>query len=379
MTYIPIEELEDFLEVARPKFVLDKWSDITRDLQEYHFASRLFNKAGPDDMEGPQVEWRLQIDNNDNFTFTGLYQPDVTSRKNLLTHAHMHWSMNTSNYTYDIKENVFRTSTVEIIKYMQVLEHSLYNSYFDNMERAMFGSGPTSPTQTKPPPASLLWWIQPYNTDTGYGNESATYQLASGVTSDFLGMNPYGYDSVGTAGVDRKAYRGWRNRVGTYSQFSEADAVDTIIECMDKCKFKTAHQYADLAPGDKPRWELLTTYATLKKSRALAQTNNDNLGSSLSKFKDSVVIRGAELVPVWAWSNQDFGCARTDGIVVGVDWSTMHYYSANGLRMRKPPVKQDKDCHDVYWQYMDDSGQLVCYDPARNFAVNSTVDVTEHN
>lgn len=379
MPYLGVNDVDDFLEAVHEKYVLRKWTDISMNLQKYYFASRLFNQAAADDMEGGTCSWRLQIAYNDTFEYTGLYADNKTSRTDLLTHASIGWSMCDANYTYDILEKEFRGSATQIIDYMLTLEHGMYNSYFAGKEKEMFGTGPTSPTQATPPACSLLWWIQPYNTASGYGNNSATYQLASGVKSDFLGMNPYGFDSVGTANVDRKAYSGWRNRVGTYDSFSADDAVDTIIECIDKCNFQNAHSYPALV-GGRPNYELLTTYSVVKKARKLLQDGNDNIRTALDTWKiDAPMLRSCPLLWVPAWSNQDFGLARTDGIVLGVDWSTFHYYSAAGLRMVRRPIFQDPNKRNVRWQYIDDSGQLACYDCRRNFAVTSTATETESN
>ena len=138
MAYLGLNNIDDFLETVHPKYVVDRWQDISMNLQEYYFASRLFSKAAPDSMESDHVEWRVQVANNQTFRFTGLFADDQTVRQDLVTHAKMGWSMSTANYIYDINEDIFRTSAVRIIAYMRMLEHSMYNSYFEGMERAMF-------------------------------------------------------------------------------------------------------------------------------------------------------------------------------------------------------------------------------------------------
>lgn len=379
MAYLMVDQVDDFLEAVLHKYVKPAWKDISMPLQKYWFAERLFNRAEADSMDGDLVNWKLQVANPDNFKLTGLYADDATNRVNLLEHGEMAWSMNTTNYTYDILERVFRSSKTEIINYMNVQEHAMYNDYFKGMEALMFGPGPTSPTQAPRPPSPLLWWIQPYNTASGYGNNDSAYQLAAGATSGFLGMDPYGFSSVGTGGVKSTDYSGWRNRVGVYAAFEEDDAIDTIVECMDKCFFTPAQSYAELAPASKPQWELLTTYSRLKAARGIAQNNNDNLQSDVAKYKGAVMIRGVPLLWVPAWSNQEFGTARTDGLVLGINWETFHYYFAAGLQMVKRPPYQDKDKHNVRWRVMDDSGQIVCYDRRANFAVTSSETITEQD
>lgn len=379
MPYLAIDQVDDFVEAVLSKYVKDDWKDISMNLQRYWFAERLFNKASADSMEGDLITWKLQIANPNNFKLTGLYADDTTSRVNMLTHGEMKWSDNTTNYTYDIKEPIFRSSKVQILNYLDVQEHAMYNDYFAGMEKLMMSDGPTSPTQAPRPPSSLTWWIQPYNENTGYGNESSTYQLPAGATSAFLGMDPYGFSATGTGGILSTSYSGWRNRVGTYTVFSEDDAIDTIIECMDKCAFTPAQSYAELAPGSKPSWELLTTYSRLKAARRILQSGNDNLKQNLDMYKGAALIRGTPLVWVPAWSNQEFGTARTDGIVLGINWATFKYYFAAGLRQVKRAPYQDKDKHNVRWRVMDDSGQIVCFDRRQNFAVTSSVAITEQS
>jgi len=379
MPYLAIDQVDDFVEAVLHKYVKPDWKDISMPLQKYWFAERLFSKAKADEMEGDLLTWKLQIANPGNFKVTGLYADDTTSRVNLLTHGSMNWSVNTTNYTYDITEAIFRTSKVQILNYLDVQEHAMYNDYFKGMELLMMGTGPTSPTQAPRPPASLLWWIQPYN-----GNASSLSTVfgtltVGGTSSGFLGMDPTGFEAVGTGGILSATYSGWRNRCGVYTAFSELDAIDTIVECMDKCGFTPAHSYSELAPGSKPQWELLTTYSRLKEARKLAQSSNDNMGSELAKYKGAVLLRGVPMVWIPAWSNQDFGLAQTNGPVVGVNWATFKYYFASGLRQAKRAPYQDKDKHNVRWRVMDDSGQIVCFDRRQNFIVTSTATITESN
>jgi hypothetical protein len=193
-----------------------------------------------------------------------------------------------------------------------------------------------------------------------------------------LGGDPLGFTSQGSGNVLSASFSGWRNRAGTYTSFIEDDAIDTIVECIDKTRFKPAHQYAQLVPEARPRYELLTTYSRIKLARRILQAGNDNIGSSLDKYKDTVTIRGVPMVPVWAWSNQEFGTTRTDGLVLGVNWRCFKYVSADGLKRVKRAPYQDANKHNVRWRVMDDSGQLICLDRrAAGFAVNSTVAITE--
>ena len=381
MPYLALNDIDDFLETVKPKYIVNQWKDISMRLQEYYFASRLFSKAAPDSQESDHVEWRVQVANNDTFKFTGLFADDATVRTNLVTHAKMGWSLSTANYIYDINENIFRTSAVKIIDYMRMLEHSMYNSYFEGMEKAMFTGGPTSPTQAEPPPASILWWLQSYNNNSSSLSTAYGSALTAGsASSNFLGMDPPGFESVGTGSLSRATNAGWRNRCGVYTVVSQDDLIDTALECLRKCRFKPAHAYAELTPGDRPKWECLTTYSRIKEFDRILASNNDNIRGDVATYKTGIpMIMGIPIEYVPAWSNQDFGAARTDGVFVGINWNTFKWYSAAGRRMVRRPPWQDPHKSDVRWVKISDSGQLVCEDPRQNFVLTCTATVTEQN
>lgn len=372
MPAIQLQDIDDFIVANLPYYEKMSWEDISLPLQKYYYAQRLFSKAKPAEEDSYALMWDVQYDYDDNFGVTGLYDPDTSSRKNTLTKGTMYWSFVKANYTYDLREEQFNGSDVRILKWLDLKEHGLYNSFFSGMEKLMFGPGPSSPTQTKPPPASLLWWLPAYTATTGY-------TLGTGSTSDFLGLDPTGFSAVGTGGISRVTYPGWRHRVGTYNVFSEDDAIDTIIECMDKSEFTPAKAYSELAPSDKSDWELLTTYSRLKLARKISASQNDNFKGNVDKWKDTVLIRGVPMNWVPAWTNQSFGTALTDGTVLGVNWPTWKFYTKSSLNMAKSPPERDKDNHLGRWRFLDHSCQIVCLNSRANFRVTSNSTVTESN
>ena len=323
----------------------------------------------PDEQSGGVLKWDVQYDFDDNFAVTVPFDPDVTSRKNTLTQGQMFWSFVKANYTYDLREDVFNGTDTAILKWIDEKEHGLYNSFFQGMENLMFGTGPTSPTQQKPPPASMLWWIQAYNTASGGNNNNSAYQFPAGTYSGFLGLDPPGFSSVGCGGISSVNYPGWRNRCGTYTVFSEDDAIDTIVECMDKCEFTPAKPYAELVSSGDADWELLTTYSRLKLARKIAQNSNDNLKGNLDKWKGTVLIRGVPLNWVPAWTNPNVATAVTNGPVLGVNWKTWKFWTKSSLNMVKSPPERDKDNHLGRWRFLDHSCQITCYSRRQNFIV----------
>jgi hypothetical protein len=378
MPAIQLQNIDDFIVANLPFYEKNEWEDISTPLQKYYYAQRLFSKAKPEEMEGALVKWDVQYDYDDTFAVTGLHDPDTTSRKDTLTQGSMFWSFVKANYSYDLREDQFNGAPVRILKWLDVKEHGLYNTFFSGMEKLMFGTGPTSPTQVKPPPASLLWWIQPYNS-AALTAAGITNTITGSVTSDFLGLDPPGFSSVGTGGISATQYAGWRNRCGAYNVFTEDDAVDTIIECMDKCEFTPAQAYAELSPTTKADWELLTTYSRLKIARKISASQNDNMKGNIDKWKDTVIIRGVPMNWVPAWNNQSFGVAQTNGPVLGVNWKTWKFMTKSSLNMLKSPPERDMYNHLGRWRHLDHCCQILCQNRRGNFIVTSNSTVTESN
>ena len=381
MAAINLQAMDDFMAVNTAKYVRTKWQDISTQLQHYFFAEKLFGKAEPDEMNSALVVWDVQYDYEDNAAVTGPYDPDVSSRKNTMTQGKMNWSFMKANYQYDYREEIFNQKPEAIVRWIDVKEHGLDNSFFSLMEKLMFGTGPTSPTQAKPPPASLQWWLPAYSS-TAISAAGATNTITGSVTSDFLGMDPSGFSSVGTGGISSAQYPGWRHRVGIYNVFSEDDAIDTILECMDKCEFTPTRSYPQLTSEVNPRWDLLTTYSRLKLARKIAASQNDNLRGELARWKDTATIRGVPLRWVPAWTNQTFGCARTDGPVMGVDWQAVKVWNRSSLNMMKSPPERDKDNHLGRWRFLDHSMQITMSTRRTSFVVTSNPSlaaITESN
>ncbi len=379
MAAINLQAMDDFMNTNIALIERDDWEDISVPLQELFFAQKLFGKGKPREQNSSQVIWDVQYDYEDNFAVTAPYDPDVSSRKNTVTQAKMFWSFTKDNYTYDYREDIFNQKPEAIVRWIDVKEHGLDNSFFVGMEKLMFGPGPVTPTQEKPPPASLQWWLPAYNATT----LSSTYPgitntiSAGTATSDFLGVDPPGFSSVGTGGISAAQFPGWRHRVGQYNLFTEDDAIDTVLECMDKCRFTPARSYPQLANEMNPRWSLLCTYSRLKVARRIAANQNDNLRGELAKWKDTATIRGVPLEWVPAWTNPSFGVQRTDGPVMGIDWNAVSTWNKSSLNMLKSPPERDPFNHLGRWRFLDHSLQITFFTRRTSFVVTSAVTVNE--
>jgi hypothetical protein len=371
--------MDDLIAMTTPKYHWREWEDVSFTLQECYFAKKFFDRGKTEEQSGTMCVWDVQFDYEDNFRPTAAYDADESSRKNTMIQGKMGWAFQKTNYQYDILEDLLNKSDEQIIRWLDVKEHSLDNSFYYGMDKMMFGTGPTSITQDRPPSASLLWWLPPYNTNTGQANNPSVLQLGSGVTNDFVGGDPAGFSAIGAGGIVSANYKGWRHRVGSYTVFNEDDAIDTIVECMDKCHFTPAQSYSQIVSETSPRWDLIAPYSRIKLARKISVSQNDNFRGDVAKWKDTALIRGVPLQIAWQWTNQDTGNARTDGLVMGIHWpSVSMYQNASWNKVKIGPVR-DPRTHTVRWRFLDNSMQMVFKNRRTSFCVNSSVPVTESN
>lgn len=362
-----IEQIDDFVASYLQKYPMGKWQDISSPLQEYYFASRLFDKAMKKEMSTSQCKWKIKVRNNNNFQVVGLYHRDSSDRVNVLDEGSLKWGLTTTNYHYDIDEEIFKQGADQIVDYMNLQEQGLMQDFFEGMEDLMFGAGPSSPTQSPFPPVSLLWWITATDDSTSENNSE----------EGFDGYAPVGWGSSGVGGIDPTVYDQWRNRTFPYTNITREDFVEKVINSMDLCTFKPPVSRSDIKPEGNHRWELLTTHSRIAQARQLLQLGNDNIRDDLAAHSGSVFIRGVPMTWVPAWTNSASENQRTDGIILGVDWNTFDCYYASGRSQRKRKPYQHPEMSNVRVRAMDDSLQLVCYNRRANFRGYCTETVTE--
>ena len=366
-----IEQIDDFVNSIHQKFAGEDRlaaQDISLPLQEYKYASRLFSgNLKKDTMSTSQCKWKVKVDTNDNFQVVGLYHRDSSDRVNTLSEGELKWGLTTNNYHYDIDEEIFQTGGRQIYDYLEGMEQDLMTSFYKGMEDLMFGPGPSSPTQTPFSPVSLLWWITSTSDSTTENN----------ATEGFTGAEPLGWGNNGVGGISTTDYPNWKNRAFPYEIVSRDDFVEKTINSMDLCQFSPPVERPDIVDQKRHDWELLTTHSVLASGRRLLQLGNDNIGDDMAARSGTVFVRGVPLNWVPAWTNASSVNARTDGIILGVNWATFKCYYAAGRQMRKRKAFQHKDMSNVRVRCMDDAVQMVCFNRRGNFRGYSTRTVAE--
>lgn len=365
------EQIDDLVASMHQEFAgEDKLAaqDLSLPLQEYKYASRLFSgDLKKDTMATSQCKWKIKVRTNDNFQVVSLYHRDSSGRVNVLDEGSTKWAMTTNNYHYDIDEEIFQTGGKQIYDYLESMERDLMTSFYTGMEDLMFGPGPTDPAITPFQPLSLLHWIT--STDDSITENNSE--------EGFDGYAPVGWGSVGVGGISPITYDQWRNRTFPYTTVDRDDFVEKIINSMDMCYFKPPVERPDIVTQKRPNWELLTTHSRIAALRRLLQLGNDNIGNDVAARSGVVELRGVSMDWIPAWTNSASVNARTDGIILGVNWSTFKAYYQPGRHMRKRKAYQHPQMSNVRIRKMDDSCQIVNFNRRGNFRGYCTETVTE--
>ena len=368
---LTVDQIDDFVASIHQEFAgeaMKAAQDLSLPLQEYKYASRLFSgNLKKDTMSTSQCKWKVKVATNNNFQVVGLYHRDSSGRVKTLTEGELKWGMTTNNYHYDIDEEVFRTGGREIYDYLADQERDLITSFYQGMEDLMFGPGPAGPTVDPFPPVSLLWWITATDDATTENNAE----------EGFDGVAPVGWGSNGIGGIDPTVYDQWKNRTFPYTDVSRDDFVEKIINSMDLCSFTPPVKRPDIVDQTRHDWEILTTHSRIAQCRRLLQLGNDNIGDDMAAHSGSVYLRGVPLTWIPAWTNAASVNQRTDGVVLGINWSTFRAFHAPGRQMRKRKAFQHPEMSNVRVRCMDDSVQIVCFNRRANFRGYCTNTVTE--
>ncbi|MFK5282858.1 hypothetical protein ACI3PL_25155, partial [Lacticaseibacillus paracasei] len=72
---------------------------------------------------GEQISFRVKTRNTGNARNSGMFQQDITRVEDVMISAQVPWTMQTTNFSYDIYESLFQSEKETIIKELQIREH----------------------------------------------------------------------------------------------------------------------------------------------------------------------------------------------------------------------------------------------------------------
>lgn len=346
------DQIADFVQATQHRYREPQWVDISLPFQTYYFA-RLLKGQGGDMKKRPErggdlLEWKLRVRNQGSGRVTGLYNQDVLNRINVLDNGQITWSYQDAHYIIDTREPKWQSGPERIIDIVALDEQGLYNDFFELMEPLMW-SAPSSSSLDPMPPAGLPFWLQTSNI-AAFG---------------FNGGDPSGW-SAGAGTLATGTYANWSNGTFTWKVISPEDFALSLAQAMDYCHFEAPQPFPNLV-AEKPKWGFYTVQYNIQKLRLILQGGNPTLGDDILTHMGTAYARGTPFQWVPALDNSESDAYVTTRPLYGVNWNTFEYFFKEGEAMVRHPM-QAAASHRVMKRYLDNSGNIVCYDRRRNFA-----------
>lgn len=332
------DQVDDFVNLTLPLYKRYKWTDISLEHQEY-ISATLIDEKKVVEQGGPTVSFRLKTKNTGNARNTGMYAQDITKVEDVTIAASVPWAMQTTNFSYDIYEDLFQSDRETIIRELQIRDHDAMSDMAELNEENLW-SAPTGTNDTRP--MGIPFWLQ------------------KNAAEGFNGGNPSGF-SAGCAGVSSTTYPRWRNYTFTYSAVSPDDLVVSLKKAIAFTHFVPPVPHPELGFG-KSDYTIFTTYRVTEPAERLAESRNDNLRADLARYLNQVTVGGIPLKWVPYLEAND-----TADPLYGVNWRTFRPYVKKNANMRRNPPKPAARQHTVREVHIDNWMQYLCYNRRLNF------------
>lgn len=331
------DQVDDFVQLTLPNFKRYKWTDISVDLQDY-VSSRIIKSKGVKESGGTKLSWRLKTKNTGNARNTGLYAQDVTRVEDVMITAEVPWSKQTTNFSYDIDEDLFQSDRETIIEELKIRDHDAMTDMAELHEENLW-TKPTGTTDTRP--MGIPYW---------FVKDAVTTPAGA-----FNGGNPSGF-SAGAAGVDSTSYPRWKNYTFGYSAITTADLVMKIKLAMARTRFKAPVPHPELGYSGAGT-EILTTLRVTEPLERLAETRNDRLGSDVARFVNKVTVAGVPISWVPYLEAND-----TSDPLYGINWKVFRPFCKKGAENRRTKPQRAARQHTVREVHVDNWMNYKCYD-----------------
>jgi hypothetical protein len=334
------DQIDDFVNLTLSKFKRFQWTDISLEHQEY-VSSALITEKNVVEQGGKDISFRLKTRNTGNSRNSGMFAVDQTAVEDVTVSASVPWSMQTTNFSYDIYEDLFQSDPETIISELVIRDHDAMSDMAELNEENLWSS-PNGPTDTRP--MGIPFWLRKDATTTPDGG--------------FNGGNPTGFDA-GAAGVSSVTYPRWRNWTFGYSAVTSDDLVKKIKKSLAFTNFMSPVPHPELGFGEA-KYQIYTVYSVQEKLERLAETRNENLGSDVAKYINQVTVGGVPIKWVPYLEAND-----SSAPLYGVNWKVFRPVVKKGCNMRRNPPKEAARQHTVREVHIDNWMNYICYNRRR--------------
>jgi len=317
-----------------------KFHQIAQSIQNYEVLPRIMKKDKIQIAAGNGIEDYVMVKDSGSAKNVGLYQKDDVNTVDVMKKISLDWRHTTTNYSWDRRELAMNGGEARIYDLMKVRRAAGMLSLANIMEND--------------------FWSKPTNTQDVLPIMGVEYWVVKNAAIGFNGGSPAGF----TGGCAGLIHDNWKNYTGTYSNYTKEDLIAKLRTAKRKTNFKSPIDLEDYRKGNGQQYRIYVNEATINQLELLAEKQNENLGSDLTKMDGTVTIGKAPLVYVPKLD------ADTSSPIYMLDWSYVFPYFLKGEYLRESEPEKVGGQHttiavhiDLTWNIMfkDRRSQTVLY------------------
>lgn len=329
------DQIPDIINLTLQGYVRGKWTDLSLEFPDY-IASNLINEKNLTEFGGYQINFKLQVRNNDLARVTGMWEPDVTDVKDLSIEGYVPWSLLTVNWSYHAMESAIQTDRETIVQEILMRDHACRNDMVVLNESLLWGQ-PANSTDTRP--RGIPYWLQ---------------KASSANAGDHVGGNPS--SNLYRANINSDTYTSWKNYAFTYTNVSSDDLCKKVKNAIYETNFIAPNPMPEIGYGKADR-TIYTVRNVQEQLERMAENRNENLGSDVAKYYQTVTVAGIPIRAVHYLDAND-----STNVLYGVNWKVFRPYVKKGWNMKRSVVEPGRPQHLVTTVHYDTMMNYVCFD-----------------
>jgi hypothetical protein len=340
-----------------------KWTDIVSNLQEHVFLSRLLKKEKVGFKAGKDIQWNLQVAQNNSARMVALGQADVVNVVDTMQQASIPWRHMTASWA------VIR----QTLK-MNREPRTIFNLLKEYRSSAMISIAELMETQGWNAPAG--------STPDTLNTYGIPYWIVPNATQGFNGGNPWNF-SGGSGGLSSTTYPNWSNYTDSYVGVTKTDFVRKWRRAAVFTNFMSPVNADIPTYNTGNKYGYYTTYYVLGLCEEILDQQNDNLGKDVASQDGQLVFRRTPVCWVpkletlsgtgmsGTFSNATY--ASTGGYPVnplfGINWGVFRPVFLESEYMVEQGPYMVPFQHTTLQTFVDLTWNVECRDRRRNFVL----------
>ena len=326
-----------------------KVTDLSFDLTEYPFATKLVKKKKVVFGSGYEIRRQIILDDNGSARHVGLDATDNVQTVDVMAEMIIPFRHSTSNYGWDERILKMNREPAKLKDYLKVQKHAGMVSMTKLVESSVWAKPATS-ADVDTPWGIPMWVIK----------SSSGTSAASGV-GGFNGQNPAGFSD--SAGIDSSVQTRHANYAHTYVTVDKPDMIRKARRACRQTNFKAPVQIESYKTGDDV-YGFYTVDSVIGTMETILENQNDKLGTDLASMDGKMMFRSN---PVHYVPQLD---ADTSNPFYGINWSVSHFMCLEGEYMEEKGPFTSDDQHNRHKMFLDLSWNFFIDERRRCFVLS---------